>query len=105
MSTEEYTKRHTYGQYDSYRIIVELKHDQFEYGDPERIHETRLARLKEVQKNIRRHIDDIGYNEIDVKMKTCCKFCNYDPEADPIEGPVCCNKAIAAWDEMKAEAK
>uniref|UniRef100_A0A6H1ZUY5 Uncharacterized protein n=1 Tax=viral metagenome TaxID=1070528 RepID=A0A6H1ZUY5_9ZZZZ len=57
---------------------------------------------KEIQKNIRRHID-AGKIELKYSIVERCEFCDYTWEENEKGRPECCDKAVKEWEKEEKE--
>ncbi len=86
----------------NYRIVVEPKTHIFGIELSE---ETQKKDLRDMEEQIKRHVDNIGYISVQCDTDEVCSHCNLtwevsednsDPDF-PKGCPVCCNKAIDEW--------
>lgn len=59
-------------------------------------------KCKEIQSEIKRHVDDIGQMWIEHDTEITCSHCGLNWEVDETGEPVCCNEAIKEFKLQKA---
>lgn len=57
-------------------------------------HKHCVATLKEIEKDIIRHVDGFDNTDIEWDTKEVCEFCEYEWEIDEDGLPMCCQKAV-----------
>jgi len=92
----------------NYRIVVEPK--THIYGV--KLSEDAIQMdIKEMEQQIKRHVDNIGYLSVEHDTNTICSYCRRtwevsedDTDPDFPKGtPVCCDKAINEYNEQKSQ--
>lgn len=86
----------------NYRIIVEPRTRFFGIELSE---ETQRRDLKEMEEQIKRHVDNIGYINVECDTDETCSYCHLTWELSeddkypdfPKGCPVCCQDAIDEW--------
>lgn len=92
------------GDYGSIRVS-----DSFFGRDPKQIEKDYLSRCEEIVSQINRHVDEVGYVEIESDEQETCSFCGHewsvsedDKDPDWPKGtPFCCQRAIDEFNENK----
>ena len=60
-----------------------------------------MAMCKSIKADIKRHVDYTGGVEIDCDSTEICSFCGRGWKEDESGSPVCCEKAVEAWEDEK----
>lgn len=90
----------------NFRVVVEPTTHIFGFALPE---DTVQSNLKEIEAQIKRHIDNVEHIGIEYDKDEVCSYCNLtwevsedDSDPDFPKGcPVCCQDAIDEWKASK----
>jgi len=91
---------------ENFRIIIEPRalgdygyvhtSDRLFYPDEEKRAKAYQDRCEDIEEQIKRHVDDVGYVRIECDKKVVCTYCGWGWEIDEGTGqPFCCDEAIA----------
>lgn len=104
----------------NFRVVVEPKglgdyggirvSDSFFGRSTEEIEKEYLQRCNEIEEEIKRHVDNVGYISVEYDTEERCSHCGYrwevsedDNDSDFPKGtPMCCQKAIDEYNEQKS---
>ena len=58
---------------------------------------------RDIEKQIKRHVDGFNYTRIIADVEESCGFCghNWERAIDDDGCPVCCNKAVDEWENSQ----
>ena len=92
-------------EYKNYRVTVYPEEPYFlENKTPEEQHRIQMGSCEQLIEEIKRHVDfdSIDY-DLDVVYK--CSFCGWEWEEEDDGQPVCCEAAVAEWEQGISEKK
>lgn len=86
-----------------FAVVIELplRNRWARPGDPPYSFDDLHKRAKDLQAQIKRHVDLEADECLTVRIDapSVCAFCELDPEADENGCPMCCSKAQLAWSD------
>ena len=89
--------------HENRRVVVELGPKYTFMPCEQREGKEEISDYNEMVKQIKRHVENVGFITIKTDTKEICEFCEYEWETDPNDGsPVCCTKAVEEWEAAKA---
>jgi hypothetical protein len=99
----------------NFRVVVEPKglgdyggirvSDSMFHKTKEAIEKGYFERCQEIVDDIKRHVDNAGYVNIEYDTEVKCSYCGYGWEIDPATNePDCCQKAIDEFNNEKTKS-
>jgi len=92
-----------------YHVIIEPKSlgdcgvmrfpDRHIEPDEEKRNQRYEEMCEEIARQVKRHIDGVGYVAVVWDSREVCSFCGYDWEVDENGVPLCCEKAVEEYKE------
>lgn len=90
----------------NYRVIIEPNTGHYFFRrSQEEISEEEKKICKEIEDQVRRHVDNFSRVDIDCDTDITCSYCKLAWEVDKETGePFCCSRAVEEWETEKQKA-